>query len=397
MLKKNIKRLKNYISRADKFLWILIIIILAYSLLLLSSVTRAYTIDYAKSQFKAIIIGVVGAIIITLIDYENFISFWPIIAGFSIFIMLYTILNGKSVSGSYGVDARAWIKIGSTSLQPSELVKIAFILTFSKHLDTLSKSGRINEPFQLLLLLAHAGVPIILCQKQGDTGAAIVFFVMFLCMAFVSDIDMKYFIILGIGVIIAAPLLWKFVMKTYQKLRFTSLFNLDDPDVIADAGYQQYNGRTSIGSGGLTGQGLYNGARVAKKAVPYQQSDFIFSVAGEELGFAGCVLIILLLLVLMIRILYVSRRSRDVIGKTICLGYFGMIMIQSLANIGMCLALLPIMGVTLPFFSQGGSSVMSLLLGFGLVQSVYMRRSESDGFNLNRNSSSTIRLTKSKV
>ena len=151
-----------------------------------------------------------------------------------------------------------------------------------------------------------------------------------------------------------------------------------------DEGYQQYQGRISIGSGGLTGEGLFNGSRVASQSVTFQQSDFIFSVAGEELGFVGCVLIIVLLLLLMIKVLHVAHSSRDDLGKYICYGFFGMIALQSVSNVGMCLAILPVMGVTLPFFSAGGSSAACLYLGFGLVQSVYMRRKESDGMRLKR-------------
>lgn len=167
-------------------------------------------------------------------------------------------------------------------------------------------------------------------------------------------------------------------------MRFIALFNLDDPSVQMDAGYQQYQGRISIGSGKLNGQGLFNGSRVASNSVPFQHSDYIFSVAGEELGFVGCSLIILLLLLLMVKILHVAHSSRDDLGRFICFGYFGIIALQSVSNIGMCLALLPAMGVTLPFFSAGGSSAACMYFGFGLIQSVYMRRKEIDGLRLKR-------------
>ena len=190
---------------------------------------------------------------------------------------------------------------------------------------------------------------------------------------------MRYFAILGGLVLLALPLLWQFVMEDYQKLRFIALFNLDDPNVQMYDGYQQYQGRISIGSGKLTGQGLFHGSRVADGIVPFQQSDYIFSVAGEELGFVGCSLILLLLFLFMLKALHVAHSSRDDLGKYVCFGYFGIIALQSISNIGMCLAVLPAMGVTLPFFSAGGSSAVCMYLGFGLVQSVYMRRKESDG------------------
>ena len=182
----------------------------------------------------------------------------------------------------------------------------------------------------------------------------------------------------------AFPIAWEFLLPDYQKSRFTAVFNLEDPTVQMEGGYQQYQGRISIGSGKLHGQGLFQGTRVASNVVTFQQSDYIFSVAGEELGFVGCSLILLLLFLFMAKVLHVASMARDDLGKYMCFGFFGMIALQSVVNIGMCLALLPVMGVTLPFFSAGGSSAACLYLGFGLVQSVHMRRKESDGLRLRR-------------
>ena len=173
-------------------------------------------------------------------------------------------------------------------------------------------------------------------------------------------------------------------MADYQKSRFTAVFNLEDPTVQMEDGYQQYQGRISIGSGKFRGQGLFQGTRIASNVVTFQQSDFIFSVAGEELGFVGCSLIILLLFLFMVKVLHVASMARDDLGRYMCFGFFGIIALQSVVNIGMCLALLPVMGVTLPFFSAGGSSAACLYLGFGLVQSVHMRRKESDGLRLRK-------------
>ena len=274
------------------------------------------------------------------------------------------------------------------TFQTSELVKIAFILTFAKHLDVLQKRSMLNEPLQVILLACHALVPMLLCEMQGDTGAAIVFFAIFVSMSFSAGIKLRYFAVLGGLILIALPLMWQFVMKDYQKRRFIAVFNLENDSVRLDDGYQQYEGRISIGSGQWAGQGLFQGRRVASNSVPFQHSDYIFSVAGEELGFIGCSLIILLLALFMFKVLHVAHSSRDELGKYVCFGFFGMIALQTISNIGMCLALLPAMGVTLPFFSAGGSSTACLYWGFGLLQSVYMRRKESDGFHLRRELSS---------
>ncbi|CCX37484.1 cell cycle protein FtsW/RodA/SpoVE family [Clostridium sp. CAG:1013] len=384
MVKRRLKSIFNYVKKADIILWVLLAAISAYSLLLLYSVDRSTGSGYFRTQIFAIALGVAGAIFLSLLDYVELSNFWYLLAGFSVFLMIYTALFGDAVKGSGGVDARAWITIGGRTFQSSELVKIAFMLTYAKHLDSLRKRDLINQPLHVVLLGCHALVPMLLCEIQGDTGAGMAFFAMFLVMSLAAGVKLQYFAMLGGLVLIALPILWKFVMEDYQKLRFIALFNLDDPSVQMDAGYQQYQGRISIGSGKLTGQGLFQGSRVASNSVPFQQSDYIFSVAGEELGFIGCSLILLLLFLFMAKVLHVAYVSRDDLGRFVCFGYFGIIALQSISNIGMCLALLPAMGVTLPFFSAGGSSAACMYFGFGLVQSVYMRRKESDGLRLKR-------------
>lgn len=374
----------GYLKRADIILWLLLAAVSAYSLLLLRSVDMSTGSGYFRTQLMAIGIGVAGAFVISMIDYAEIANFWLLIAGASIFLMIYTYLFGVQVQGSGGVDARAWMRIAGRTFQTSELVKIAFMVTFAKHLDALKKRGWLEEPLQVILLAFHALVPMLLCQLQKDTGAAVVFLFMFLAMSLGAGVQIRYFVILFVVILIAFPILWEYFMPEYQKTRFTAVFNLEDPTVQLEGGYQQYQGRISIGSGKLHGQGLFQGTRVASNVVTFQQSDYIFSVAGEELGFVGCSLILLLLFLLMAKVLHVASMSRDDLGKYMCFGFFGIIALQSVVNIGMCLALLPVMGVTLPFFSAGGSSAACLYFGFGLVQSVHMRRKESDGLRLRK-------------
>ena len=385
MVKKLFKGIFNYLRTTDLILWFLLAAISVYSLVLLKSVSRAVTeSDYFKTQLIAVVVGSAAAIVLSLLDYGVFGNFWYLIAGASILLMIYTLVFGEEVVGSGGVNAKAWINIGGRTFQSSELVKIAFMITYAKHLEILKKNGTLTSPLQVVFLGVHALVPMFLCYLQGDTGAAVVFFFMFLTMSLAGGVQLRYFAILGILLIIAIPLLWRFVMAEYQKDRIIALFNLDNPVIRMDAGYQQYQGRISIGSGKWSGQGLFEGSRVASRSVPFQHSDYIFSVAGEELGFVGCSLIILLLLLFMLKVLHVASTARDDLGRLMCFGFFGMIALQSVSNIGMCLAILPVMGLTLPFFSAGGSSAICLYFGFGLVQSVYMHRKESDGLRVHR-------------
>lgn len=379
------KSLFQYLRRADIILWLLLAAISAYSLILLKSVSRSSSVDYFRAQLFPLVLGIIGAIIVSTMDYADIAGLWYLIEGFCVFLMIYTYFFGERIQGAGGVDARAWIRIGGRTFQSSELVKIAFMLTFAKHLDVLNKRGRMEEPLQVILLALHAAVYVLLCALQGDLGAAIVFFAMFIVMSLSAGVQLRYFAILAGLIIICLPIMWRYVMADYQKQRFVAVFNLDrDPDLRMGEGYQQWQGRISIGSGRFRGQGLFQGPRVSSNVVTFQQSDYIFSVAGEELGFVGCSLIILLLLLFMLKVLHVANTSRDDLGRYMCFGFFGMIALQAIWNIGMCLVILPVMGLTLPFFSAGGSSSMCLYLGFGLVQSVHMRRKEIDGLHLKR-------------
>ncbi len=383
-MKKNraFSSLIDYYKRADKITWLVIIIVTAVSLLMLQSVSRATNENYYQVQLMAIGLGTFAAIIMTFIDYATLANYWILIATGSVLIMIYTMLFGVNISGSGGVSATAWIEIAGSSLQPSEFVKIAFLLTYSKHIQINKNKGILNNPINVFMLGVHAIVPIILCSLQGDDGAGVVFFFMFVFMTYAAGVHVRYFIILGLLLIISLPLIWNFVLSEYQVLRFSSVYNLDDPEVAINEGYQQYQARISIGSGGLLGQGLFEGARVESNLVTFQHSDFIFSVIGEELGFVGSVAIIVLLLVVMMRIIRIANFSRDTMGKVICYGFLGLIATQTIANIGMCLALLPVMGVTLPFFSAGGTSAISMYFMIGLIQSVYMHKDYKDGIRL---------------
>jgi Bacterial cell division membrane protein len=383
--KRIFKSFTDYIFHSDIILWIIIAAMSMYSLTLLASVSSAEGIAYDRTQFFAIAMGVFGAIIISKIDYLRLANFWYLIAIFSVFIMIYTIVTATAVVGSGGVNAKAWIKIGSRTFQPSELVKIGFLLTYSKHLDTLKKKDLIDEVFHILLLLFHALVPFMLCIQQGDGGAGFIFFFMFLAMSYSAGIKIRYFVVLGLIILAASPFLWR-MLEPYQQKRIIALFTLNFEDVLSDDTYQQYHAQISIGSGQWNGMGIHNGRRVASRAVSIQQSDFIFSVAGEELGFIGCVAIIVLIFLLLLKILHIALSARDGLGRYIAFGFFGLVAVQSIINIGMCISLLPVMGVTLPFFSAGGSSAMCLYFGIGLLQSIHLRRKESDGMTLNRKS-----------
>lgn len=371
------KSIQNCIKYSDKILWSIILVIALYSMLLVASVSRE-GFNYLTIQFISVMLGMLGALLLQTINYKVISKYYIWIGIFCILFIIYTLFMGVTVEGSSGVNARAWIKLpGGITFQPSELVKIGFIITFAKHLSIVKNTDNFKDIKNICLLGAHALIPVVLTHMQGDDGAAIIFLCIAITMSFMAGLPLRDFGALIVLGAIFMPIAWNFVLADYQKKRIITQMNPEgDP---LNMGYQQIQGKLSIGSGGLFGTGLFKGPRVANNVVPIQESDFIFSVAGEELGFVGCVLIILLLLLLIFRIGFIARKCNDTIGSFICFGFIGLILSQTIFNLGMCLSLLPVMGVTLPFFSVGGSSAACLYLGIGILQNIYLSRNQTLG------------------
>ena len=310
------------------------------------------------------------AFLIQFFDYKNLSRYWVLISLFCSGIMIYTLFFGSKISGSGGVNAKAWLFLGGFCFQPSELAKIGFIFTFAKHLEILKIHNQVNNIKSLLLFGLHAAIPIIITHLQGDDGAAIIFICIAIFELFIAGLDAKFFLFGITAFAISIPLIWNFLLLPYQKSRILNMMNPEsDPYGI---GFQQLQGKISIGSGGFLGSGLFKGIRVGNGYVPVQHNDFIFSVAGEELGFVGCFLILLLLSSLIFRIFFISKNSKDYLGLFTCFGFLGLLCSQSIFNLGMCLNFLPVMGIILPFISAGGSSIICYYMGIGIIQSIYI-------------------------
>lgn len=359
--------LKTYFEKTDIWLWIFTAVATAYSLLLISDMQRAGDYNYLLTQIIAILIGVTLTILISWVNYKYFIKYWWIFAALGIALAASVFVFGETVNGT---DDTAWIKLpGGLTIQPSEFMKICFIITFSKHLSYLNDNNKLKTPFGVLGLVIHVGVPIILIHFQGDDGAALIFLFMSMAMMFLAGVQTRYFAMLGGALAVGVPLLWSFVLNDEHRNRILALFDLDG-NALNNYGWQQYQSKVSIASGQFSGEGLYKGNRVAFGIVPEQENDFIFTVAGEEFGFIGCILILVILLVIISRLLIDAKKAYENKGAYICYGVFGLIASQTIINIGMVLGIVPVIGITLPFFSSGGSSVMSVLIAIGLVQSV---------------------------
>ena len=381
--------IRDYFKKTDKLLWILTLIASLTGCCLIASQQRFDTVDFLKTQIIAVILGVFCALIISVADYSIIAGFWYITGAVGLVLTILVFFIGIQINGT---DDTGWIRLPwGTTFQPSEITKICFILTLSKHLAYLSEKDKLHSFWGVLTLLIHGAVPVVMIHFQGDDGAALVFALMFMIMTFAAGVQIRYFIIALVSVAAALPFIWTAVLNIEQKNRLTALWTSDD-SMFRTYGWQQYQGKVSIASGGIFGKGLFNGPRVARDIVPYQENDFIFTVAGEELGFIGCAAILVLFLIMLLRLLRNSAFSEDFLGKNIYMGFFALIGVHVLVNIGMVLGILPVIGITLPFFSSGGSSAVCLYLGVGLVQSVYMHPKTRKSYSLKPKSAKNNRI-----
>ena len=376
-----VKNLKKFFINTDKLLWLFTIIATVYSTMLINSMQRASEYNYISSQLLAIVLGYVIVIVLTVVDYNHILNLWWLLAGLSLILMSLVFFFGINVTGT---DDTAWISLpGGLSFQPSELVKIFYIVTLTRHLQLLRERERLHSLWGVMSLVIHTAIPVGIIHIQGDDGTVLVFLFVFLIMAFVGGIQLRYFLIMFLLLAAGIPIVWNYVLNDEHKSRMSAIFDLDG-NALTNYGWQQYQGKVSVASGGLSGTGLGSGARVASGIVPEQENDFILTVAGEELGFIGCVLLLTILLLIVSKIMINAFSARDYCGKMICIGVFAMIATQTVINVGMVLGLLPVIGITLPFFSSGGTSMLSMLMGIGLVHSVYYHRntgiSAPDGY-----------------
>ena len=380
-MKQILKSVKNFIKETDKILLFLCLVTSLFGSTMVLSATLhtaaegvRFTRDF-KVMIAAVCVGLIAAVIISAIDYEFIMKIWPIIAAVSIGLMLLLFVPGVGVGPAERPDAKTWISLagGRIFFQPSEIVKIGFIITFGVHLQKVK--GNINHILTLIPLALHALIPIVLVVKSGDMGSALVFMIITIVMLFVAGLHWLYFVAGGVLVLAALPLAWIFLLENIQKSRFLALIY---PELYPDVIYQQERGLAAIGGGGLTGQGLFKGNFTQLGIVPESQNDMVFSVVGEELGFVGCVIALLLLTLIVIRIARTGKHDKVGNTKVMCYGVVAMIAGQVIINIGMCLQLLPVIGITLPFFSAGGSSNLCLYLAIGLILSFYRYNQQRD-------------------
>ncbi len=331
------------------------------SIITLAAASDAYGTWYVRNQILVSVLGIAFMFGITFVDYDSVCQKLKyVFFAASVLLILWVKFFGE---GNYG-NAN-WITIPGTdiSVQPTEFVKITFMITFALHLNKLK--GKINHPWSIIQLALHAGLIIGMVLWQGDLGMALVYIGIMVFMVFASGVSLWYFAGVICAGVIASPLIWKF-LSTNQQNRILFGFNPDlDPQGV---GYDAIRSRNAIISGGFRGAGFDGGTRY--KTFFAGQSDFIYSVLAEKFGFIGTFLYLILMVVLILRILWIAGHTRKTYASYICVGIAGMLIAQSAENIGMCLAMLPVVGITLPFMSYGVSSMLSMYICIGIVQSI---------------------------
>jgi len=325
---------------------------------------------YLKRHVLNILIGVLLAWGTTIIDYRLLRAYTPILWGLGVLGLIIVLIPGL---GAEVNGAKAWIALpGGFQIQPAELAKISIIVGMSMILSERTHDS--NEPtsrdvFQALLV---AGIPVLFILMQPDMGTVFIISVAVVTIIAVSGASSRWVVaLLLIAVIGAFGATKAGVINSYQVNRLQSFVN---PNADTQgSGYQLRQARITVGSGGLFGTGLFDGPQTNGRFVPEQQTDFIFTVAGEQLGFVGSAGIVLLYLIILMRAFAIARRTNDPYGRLVATGVTAWFAFQIFENIGMTLGLMPMTGVPLPFLSYGGSSMFATLIGFGLLQNVHAR------------------------
>ncbi len=354
------------------FDWVLLILVLVISSMgLLNIYSTGFSLSDASQnnlyvkQVQWVIIGLACMAATFCINYRFISRHAYTIYALSLFLLIVVFLYGFATRGS-----QRWIAIAGFSFQPSELVKLTVILALSKYFDEHRLSGGYGLR-ELLVPSLFLLVPFLLILKQPDLGTALVLLIVFVCMVLVVGVKWKSVIAAVSCGVVLLPLSWHF-LKDYQKERIMTFFNPEhDP---LGSGYHIIQSIIAVGSGGIFGKGFLHGTQTQLKFLPEQHTDFVFSVFAEEWGFLGALILVTMFLALILWGLKIALNSKDYLGKMIATGITMLIFWEVFINIGMVLGILPVVGIPLPFFSYGGSAMVVLMTGVGLLLNVRMRR-----------------------
>jgi len=360
----------SVLSKFDFVLFILVGILTAFGFIVLRSATATMNTGASilRTQMFSIILGAVICIVLAVIDYQYFKYLGYVFYGFTLLLLIYVLFFGYG-RDIPGLGSNSWIQISGFMFQPSEPAKIAYMMAVPALFVRLKEDFRISS---LILCVLASAVPIVLILLQSDLGTGTVFIVGLLSVVFVYGIKYRYLLLAGAVTIVAALLSWEYLLKGYQKDRIIALINpMADLEGI---GYQTDKARIAIGSGRFSGNGLFEGLQSQQNgAIPVKESDFIYSVIGEELGFLGTVFVILVMTMILVWCLRVAMKTEDRYGAFMVTGLTGMLAFHFIENVGMNIGLLPVTGIPLPFISAGGSAMLMYFSAIGIIMSVSAR------------------------
>ena len=367
----------SWLRRIDWVLLAATAALLVLGTLLVYSATRQKMLDagldpqsYLKKHLINIAIGAALGLMTALFDYRALRAYAPIVYVGSLLGLVAVLFIGTDVNG-----AKAWIELpAGFAIQPSELAKVALVVSLAMLLAERRDAEREPGNVDIVLALAVAAVPMALVMLQPDLGTMVVMAAIVVGVLAVAGVSTRWMVgLIGVGVVATVAALSLGVLSRYQVDRLAAFANPTlDPQGV---GYNVNQSPITVGSGGLTGQGLFHGSQTNGLFVPEQQTDFVFTVAGEELGFVGSALIVLLVGLILWRGLRIAARADDMFGRLVAVGIVCWFTFQAFENIGMTLGIMPVTGVPLPLVSYGGSSMFANLMAIGLLENVHLRRS----------------------
>lgn len=363
---------RGFFKKADMLLLVLCVVATGFGIVVISSTTaRMGAGRFLLLQSVALVLGIAFYVLFTLIDIDIIAERREFLLGFS--LVFIAMLFRWGVEGSTG--NRSWLYFSwlPFNLQPAEICKITYIIILAKTMSIYRSKVSSFVCVAQMAALTGALVLLILVASD-DAGVALPYVFIFLVMAYVGGVNIGWFLLLIGAAGVALPVLWiQGIIRDDQKDRILMLFDPTiDPDGLG-VRWQTLRSLTSLQGGGMTGQGLYRGAQTQAGATPAQHTDFIFSSIGEELGLLGCLFVLVLLTAIVIRCIVVGVKSANYMNRLICIGIAGMLVFQIMVNVGMCLGVFPVIGLTLPFISYGGSSIVTMFAAMGIVSGIRMR------------------------
>ncbi|MBP2653287.1 MAG: rod shape-determining protein RodA [Firmicutes bacterium] len=344
-------------------------ILILISLVIIGSATHINTPSeerywFVQRQGMFAVANIVLVFVMLHFDYKSLSKYANVLYGINLVMLLAVMFVGQSALG-----AQRWIQLGPISIQPSEFSKIIMIISLAHLLD--KKTGKMNSFKEIIPVFIYIGVPFLLVLKQPDLGTSLVFLAILFGMIFVAGISLKHLGAIAAAGVAFMPIFWHF-LKDYQKKRLTVF--LDPNADPLGSGYHIIQSKIAIGSGMLFGKGLFGGTQSQLNFLPENHTDFIFAVIGEELGFIGACIILLLYFILLYRSVKVAGAARDNFGMLLATGISSMMTFHLLVNVGMTAGIMPVTGIPLPFMSYGVSSLTTNMVSIGILLNIYMRR-----------------------